>query len=117
MVSSSPLFFYNQDFRLQQPHQIGDVQHGTIRLYYRIPNHIHTIFRLICRNHHKRLGQLFVGINRRLQKKLNGKGIGCSVWQLKYYEHIIRNEQSYINIAEYIIKNPAKWQEDRFYRG
>jgi len=37
------------------------------------------------------------------------------IWQRSYYDHIIRNEQDYIHIAEYIQNNPAKWQEDRFY--
>ena len=37
------------------------------------------------------------------------------LWQRNYYEHIIRNEQSYQTISNYIINNPAKWQEDKFY--
>jgi len=38
------------------------------------------------------------------------------LWQRNYYEHIIRNEQSYLHITEYIINNPLKWQEDTFYK-
>jgi REP element-mobilizing transposase RayT len=38
------------------------------------------------------------------------------LWQRNYYEHIIRNEQSYQTISEYIINNPAKWANDKFYR-
>ncbi len=34
------------------------------------------------------------------------------VWQRNYYEHIIRNEKDYLRIYEYILNNPAKWQED-----
>lgn len=37
------------------------------------------------------------------------------IWQRDYYEHIIRNEQSYETISNYIIDNPAKWNEDKFY--
>lgn len=37
------------------------------------------------------------------------------LWQRNYYEHIIRNEQSYQNISNYIINNPAKWAEDKFH--
>ena len=37
------------------------------------------------------------------------------LWQRNYYEHIIRNEQSYQTISEYIINNPAKWADDKFY--
>jgi REP element-mobilizing transposase RayT len=35
--------------------------------------------------------------------------------QRNYYEHIIRNQQSYQNIPEYIVNNPAKWEDDMFY--
>lgn len=37
------------------------------------------------------------------------------LWQRNYYEHIIRNEQSYQTISNYIINNPAKWNCDKFY--
>lgn len=37
------------------------------------------------------------------------------LWQRNYYEHIIRNEQSYQRISEYIINNPVKWVGDKFY--
>ena len=37
------------------------------------------------------------------------------LWQRNYHEHIIRNEQSYQRITEYIINNPAKWTGDKFY--
>lgn len=38
------------------------------------------------------------------------------LWQRNYHEHIIRNEQSYQNISNYIINNPAKWNKDKFYK-
>jgi putative transposase len=38
-----------------------------------------------------------------------------TVWQRNYYEHIIRNEQSYQTISKYILNNPAKWKGDKFY--
>jgi len=37
------------------------------------------------------------------------------IWQRNYYEHIIRNEKSYYQIAEYIRNNPMKWLEDKYY--
>lgn len=36
------------------------------------------------------------------------------IWQRNYYEHIIRNDQSYQTISNYIINNPSKWKEDIF---
>lgn len=35
-------------------------------------------------------------------------------WQPRFYDHIIRTEESFQNISKYIINNPAKWREDRF---
>ncbi len=40
---------------------------------------------------------------------------GHAVWQRSYYEHIIRNEKSYNQISEYIMYNPEKWLEDKYY--
>jgi len=37
------------------------------------------------------------------------------VWQRNYYDHIIRNEESYRRISEYILNNPAQWADDKFY--
>ena len=46
----------------------------------------------------------------------NAKNIRLGkLWQRNYHEHIIRNEQSYHTISEYIINNPAKWANDKFY--
>ena len=38
------------------------------------------------------------------------------LWQRNYYEHIIRDEQSYRTISEYIINNPIYWGKDKFYQ-
>lgn len=38
------------------------------------------------------------------------------LWQRNYHEHIIRNELSYQTISNYIINNPAKWNDDKFYK-
>ncbi len=38
-------------------------------------------------------------------------------WQRNYWEHIIRNENEYNRIAQYIINNPAKWENDKLNGG
>ena len=37
------------------------------------------------------------------------------LWQTSFYDHIIRNENDYRNIWNYIENNPAHWAEDRYY--
>ena len=36
-------------------------------------------------------------------------------WQSRFHDHIIRNQDSYIRIADYILNNPGRWEEDKFY--
>jgi len=35
-------------------------------------------------------------------------------WQPRFYDNIIRDQESYDRISAYIINNPAKWAEDKF---
>lgn len=42
---------------------------------------------------------------------------GVPVWQRNYYEHIIRSDDSYKQIAQYIENNPAQWREDELFVG
>ncbi len=43
--------------------------------------------------------------------------IGQSAWQRNYWEHIIRNENAYRKITQYINDNPQKWVEDKLNGG
>lgn len=36
-------------------------------------------------------------------------------WQSRYHDHIIRNDESFQRISEYIMNNPLNWREDKFY--
>lgn len=36
-------------------------------------------------------------------------------WQSRFHDHIIRDAQSFETISNYIINNPKKWAEDKFY--
>ncbi len=36
-------------------------------------------------------------------------------WQSRFHDHIIRSMDDYHRISKYIINNPTKWQEDKFY--
>jgi REP element-mobilizing transposase RayT len=37
-------------------------------------------------------------------------------WQSRFYDHIIRNNESYDKIRNYIANNPLKWEEDKFFQ-
>jgi len=48
------------------------------------------------------------GVKNQGWKRFDGR-----LWQRNYWEHIIRDQDSYDRIAEYIIGNPSKWDEDQ----
>jgi len=35
------------------------------------------------------------------------------LWQRNYYEHVIRDDEELSDVRQYIIDNPAHWEEDR----
>ncbi|GEO04805.1 hypothetical protein AAE02nite_24690 [Adhaeribacter aerolatus] len=61
------------------------------------------------------IGAMVRGYKSAVTKNINLICPGTVVWQRNYYEHIIRNEQAYQTISEYIVNNPSKWNSDKFY--
>ena len=45
-------------------------------------------------------------------KNHNWPSFNKRLWQRSFHDHIIRNDKSLNNIREYIINNPAKWDDD-----
>ena len=65
------------------------------------------------------IGAIVRGYKSAVTKQINILGSGnynqsSSVWQRNYHDHIIRNEQSYQHISNYIINNSAKWDDDKY---
>ncbi len=48
-------------------------------------------------------------------KRFCNKQYGSNIWQRSYYDHIVRGEQDYQDIWNYIDQNPDKWLEDELY--
>jgi hypothetical protein len=51
----------------------------------------------------------------RLMKGAVSKQAGWSVWQKGFYDHVIRGEQDYLDVWNYIDGNPGRWTEDRLF--
>lgn len=86
-----------------------------------MPNHIHLIVRITERINAfptikydipNVIGKFKASVTRNV-----GKAFMPSVklWQDSFYDHIIRGEEDYKEIWQYIDINPAKWQADEFY--
>ncbi len=91
--------------------------------YIIMPNHIHMVIfiddlRAIRESplQARSLISKIVGyIKMNTSKEIHGFVPDCKIWQRNYYDHIIRDDNDYCNIIEYIQTNPGKWAEDRFY--
>ena len=89
--------------------------HLSVDKFVIMPDHIHL---LITIHGHpgrgvptKRTSEIarFVGTFKRFCNKKYGENI----WQGRYYDHVIRNQQDYNEIWEYIENNPRKWMITR----
>lgn len=49
-------------------------------------------------------------------KRFCNKVYGYNIWQDRYYDHIIRNQEDYNAKWEYIEYNPLKWESDHLYQ-
>lgn len=96
--------------------------------YVIMPNHIHLI--VVIHNEQlgdnsgpsgrggtlplpRIIGQLKSFTNKRYNEINKTKKL--ILWQRNYYERIIRNEEEYHKIYEYIENNPLKWIDDEYY--
>jgi REP element-mobilizing transposase RayT len=99
-----------------------------------MPNHIHMILKIVGANNYsplpvrddglpvrakgtsRTLGSIVRGYKIGVTKRVNElRGTpGMKLWQRNYYEHIVRNEDDYVRIAEYIENNPLKWELDDY---
>lgn len=99
------------------PHHFPNVE---LHEFCVMPNHLHGIIEIIesANVGAKNLLPLQKGTCKTIGSIVRGfkigvtKQIGKSVWQRNYYEHVIRNEQSYNEIVEYIENNPTNWNVD-----
>jgi REP element-mobilizing transposase RayT len=115
--------------------ELGKITDGAIRhnnrdgvlidCYVVMPNHIHIIFVLSSpadgrgnadrRGNAGDRGRSPLQIVVRNMKAYITKQIGFSPWQKSFHDHIIRNEDEYVRIAEYIETNPEHWEQDVFF--
>lgn len=86
--------------------------------YIIMPNHIHLLLIVAENNgtsrtpsHTNSVVSKFVGTF----KRFCNKDYGENIWQRSFNDHIIRGENDYLKIWEYINSNTLKWKQDCFY--
>jgi REP element-mobilizing transposase RayT len=95
-----------------------------------MPNHIHGIIRIenvetglkpvsttTNRNKNHGLSEIVRALKTFSSRNINiiRQVSGTPVWQSRFYERVIRNEDELNKIREYIINNPLNWEQDENY--
>lgn len=61
----------------------------------------------------KSLSEIIGAYKTTVSKQIHLAGYPEFAWQRSFHDHIIRDEQSYFNICNYILNNPLNWTEDK----
>ena len=93
-----------------------------IQKYVIMPNHIHLIIAICSKTNAGRskkratesVAPTICGVVRNIKSYVSKK-MGETVWQKSFHDHIIRDNDEYERIAEYIENNPAMMWEDDCY--
>lgn len=80
-----------------------------------MPNHVHAIIHLSNGGdaYMHPLSTVVQNYKASVTRKITRNNIHSEFsWQRSYYDHVIRNEMSYLNIQNYIRTNPKHWDID-----
>ena len=78
-----------------------------------MPNHVHLLLYLDPGG--KKLKDVVGGWKAYVTREARKTDPSVIIWQRSYHDHIIRNENSYQKIWQYIVCNPMNWEKDCFY--
>jgi REP element-mobilizing transposase RayT len=92
----------------------GRFEHVRLDQYCVMPNHLHGIV-VLEEFSSVSLGNILRAFKAAATHQIRATGKKAFAWQSDYYEHIVRNEKDLTRIRQYILDNPARWTEDRFY--
>ena len=83
--------------------------------YVIMPNHIHMILVIVDSGGASPSPTVshVIGVFKSVTTRMCG--CGPHLFQRSFHDHIIRGENDYLKIWEYIDTNPMKWEEDCFY--
>lgn len=79
-----------------------------------MPNHIHGIIRLLPSEQQSSLSTIVGSYKSAVTKHCNRLSLPHE-WQTRFYDNIIRSEQDFERIENYIRNNPANWPTDKFH--
>jgi REP element-mobilizing transposase RayT len=122
MITLNPAGTMVQYWWQQLPQVYADVE---LDLFVVMPNHFHGI---VCLNRYLQttiqtslpdvmrwFKTMTTNAYIRGVKECQWQPYTGKLWQRSYHDHIIRHEADLNRIREYVLHNPERWQEDKFY--
>jgi len=64
---------------------------------------------------YQNLSSIIRGFKAACTTQIHGLGMDEFKWQSRFHDHIVRDQESWETIRNYIIDNPRRWKEDKFY--
>ena len=91
-----------------------------VEKYVIMPNHIHLLLFVNedYRNSSNRRDKMLIAKAMQSFKasvSRQAKDQQQPIWQSRYYDHVIRSDDEFLRIWQYIDSNPAKWKLDCYY--
>ena len=83
--------------------------------YVIMPNHVHLLLQIHSDSNGRSMIAPTISTVVRLMKGTVSKQAGFAIWQKGFYDHVIRNDNDYRDIWNYIEGNPGKLAEDKLY--
>ena len=107
-------------------HQLQDhYNHISVDDYVIMPNHIQLLIRITKSKENDMCGQVRTPVpttkNSALSlfvstfKRYCTKEYGISIWQPRFFDHIIRDDRDYQSHLRYIDENPLRWELDKLF--
>ena len=83
--------------------------------YVIMPNHLHLLLQINTDDDGRPMVAPTISTVVQQLKGVVSKKVGAPVWQKGYYDHVVRGQQDYLDIWNYIEGNPSKWANDEYY--
>ena len=95
--------------------------------YVIMPNHIHLLISIEAEfsngairesplQKHSTISKVIGYLKMNASKEIHKHGYVDQIWQRGFYDHVVRNDDDYDAIWQYIDENPIKWELDKFYK-
>ena len=92
--------------------------HPAVQLekYAIMPNHVHLLLMIQREQGGRTLCAPTLSLVIKQMKEAATKHLGHSIWQKSFHDHVIRTQQGFEMIWQYIATNPQNWHKDCFYK-